>query len=125
MADIRVVLAVAVGGVVGALGRHAVTGLVPSIPGTFDWIVLAINVTGSALLGALAGLSATHRFRHPLARPFLGVGVLGGFTTFSTFALDASQLAAAGQMLAALAYVGLTTLGCLAAALVGIRSVTR
>jgi CrcB protein len=71
----------------------------------------------------LTGLIATERVRHPVARPFLGVGVLVGFTTFSTFALDTHALADAGHLPGALAYVGLTVAASLAAALVGVRSV--
>lgn len=120
----RAVAAVAVGGALGALGRYAATVAVPSEPGTFAWTVLAVNVSGCAMLGVLAGLLGTERVRHPLARPFLGVGVLGGYTTFSTFALDAHRLADAGALPGALAYVGLTAVSCLAAALVGLTSVT-
>ena len=92
-------------------------------PGSFAWTVLLVNVTGCALLGVLTGLAASEQVRHPLARPFLGVGVLVGFTTFSTFALDTHALADAGDLPGTLAYVGLTVAASLAAALVGVRSV--
>ena len=75
----RAGLAVAVGGV----ARHAASVAAPHEPGTFAWTVLAVNVTGCALLGLLVGCISVGRVRHPLARPFLGVGVLGRYTTFS------------------------------------------
>ena len=123
MGQARVLLAVALGGAVGALGRYAATLVFPTATGSLAWTVLLVNVTGCALLGVLTGLIATDRLRHPLARPFLGIGVLGGFTTFSTFALDTRSQADAGDLPGALAYVGLTVVACLAAALVGVRSV--
>ena len=123
MGQARVLLAVALGGAVGALGRYAATLVLPTATGSFAWSVLLVNVTGCALLGVLTGLIATERVRHPLARPFLGVGVLAGFTTFSTFALDTHALADAGDLPGALAYVGLTVVVCLVAALIGVRSV--
>lgn len=111
------IVAVAVGGAVGALARHATTSLLPAEPGSFGAGVLMVNVVGCALLGMLTAGPLPHR----LARPFLGVGVLGGFTTFSAFALDASTLADTGERVVALAYVGATVLGCLLAALAGLR----
>jgi CrcB protein len=77
-------LVVAVGGVLGSLGRY---GLGVAHPGLVTTLV--INVVGSFLLGLLVGLRPHGRW----SRPFLGTGVLGGFTTFSTFAaqtVDAS-----------------------------------
>nr|CAA9338956.1 MAG: Fluoride ion transporter CrcB [uncultured Nocardioidaceae bacterium] len=124
MGEARVLLAVALGGTVGSLGRYAATVAFPTEPGSFAWTVLLVNVTGCALLGVLTGLLASERARHPLARPFLGVGVLGGFTTFSTFALDTHALADAGALPGAFAYVGLTVVACLAAAMAGVWSVT-
>ncbi|MBB5957867.1 CrcB protein [Saccharothrix tamanrassetensis] len=77
-----VLLAVALGGGLGGLARYAFAGL--GLPGT-----VAVNVLGSALIGVLVVLVPR---LHPLARPFLGVGFLGGFTTFSAYALDAVRL---------------------------------
>lgn len=122
---VRVVLAVAAGGAVGGLARHAATVAVAHEPGTFAWTVLAVNVTGCALLGVLVGSLATGRVRHPLARPFLGAGVLGGYTTFSAFSLDTYQLVDAAAVPSALAYVGLTVVGCLLAAGAGLRLAER
>jgi fluoride exporter len=70
------------------------------------------------------GLLVVHvseaRTAHPIVRPFLGVGVLGGYTTFSTFAVDAQQLLAAGRLGTALAYLGATVLGSVGAAWLGL-----
>lgn len=125
MSDTRPALAVAAGGACGALLRHAATELLPRDPDTFGWTVLAVNVIGCALLGMLIGYLGGEPRSHRLVRPFLAVGVLGGFTTFSAFALDAFRLADGGEPVGAAAYVALTVLGCLGAALLGVRSVTR
>ena len=121
----RVLLAVAAGGALGALGRHAAGVLAPHRPGDFGWTVLVVNILGCALLGALVGSVEAGRLRHPMARPFLGTGVLGGFTTFSAFTFDAHALADAGALPEALAYVVLTVVGCVVAALTGVRVVQR
>lgn len=114
-------LAVAAGGAIGGLARHAANVGVPHEPGSFAWTVLAVNVTGCALLGVLVGWISTGRVRHRLARPFLGVGVLGGYNTFSAFSLDAYYQLEAAALVPALAYVGLTVVGCLLAAGAGVR----
>ncbi|WP_447006285.1 fluoride efflux transporter FluC [Saccharothrix isguenensis] len=77
---------IALGGGLGGLARY---GLSAAVPG--PWGLLLVNVLGSALIGVLMVLAPR---LHPLARPFLGVGVLGGFTTFSAYALDAVHLGA-------------------------------
>lgn len=97
---------VALGGALGASARY---GLAEQFPGI--WTVLVINVAGSLLLGILAAMLSPDR----LLRLFLGVGVLGGFTTFSTFAVDA---VGEDGMRAAL-YVVATLLPALAAARCG------
>ncbi|MBB5808390.1 CrcB protein [Saccharothrix ecbatanensis] len=81
-----VLAAIALGGGLGGLARYGLSGVIPG-----PWGFLLINVLGSALIGVLMVLVPR---LHPLARPFLGVGVLGGFTTFSTYALDAVHLGA-------------------------------
>ncbi len=65
----------------------------PPPTGAFPWAIFWVNVLGCALIGVLMVLVGEGgRRAHPLVRPFLGVGVLGGFTTFSTYALDFSEL---------------------------------
>ena len=94
------VLLVAVGGLIGALARYAVVLALPHEPGTWPWSTLAVNALGAGLLCALLTLVADRR-----ARLLLGVGVLGSFTTFSAFCVDAVLLADAGRPQAAVAYV--------------------
>jgi CrcB protein len=87
-----IAIAIAVGGGIGAAARHGVALLWPAETGEFPWITLAINLAGCAALGALMVLVAEARAAHPLLRPFCGTGVLGGFTTFSTYAVETLRL---------------------------------
>ncbi|MFE4265174.1 fluoride efflux transporter CrcB [Streptomyces sp. NPDC056883] len=112
----RVLAAVAAGGAVGATARYGVGLLWPAAPGAFPWGTFWINVSGCALIGVLMVLiSEGGRSAHPLVRPFLGVGVLGGFTTFSTYAADFARLLDADEAGTALAYAALTVAAALAA----------
>ncbi|MQS38466.1 CrcB family protein [Streptomyces katsurahamanus] len=109
-----VLAAVSAGGAAGALARDAISRAWPADP--FPWAVLGINASGSALIGVLMVLvSEGDRRAHPLVRPFLGVGVLGGFTTFSAYALDFRELLTRGESWLAPAYAGGTVCACLAA----------
>ena len=110
------VLMVALGGAVGACARYGASLLWPTPAGAFPWTTLAVNAVGCAAIGVLLVIVTDVRVAHRLVRPFFGTGFLGGFTTFSTYAVDVRQLAAAGQVRVALGYL-LTTL---AAALVAV-----
>lgn len=112
--------AVAVGGALGALARWGLGLALPTAPGTFPTTTLAINVVGCLLMGVLVVHVAEVRTVHPVVRPFLGVGVLGGFTTFSTFAVDAQTLLATGHLGTALGYLAATLLGSVGAAWLGL-----
>ena len=96
----RPVLLVALGGVVGSLARAAVGALLPHEPGSWGWAVLLVNLLGAALLCALLAQLPSRE-----VRLLVGTGLLGGFTTFSGFTVDAVLLVEAGRPLAALAYV--------------------
>jgi CrcB protein len=109
---------IAAGGVLGALARAGVQAAVPHPPTGFPWATFGVNVTGCLLIGVLMAV-LTARPAGPLARPFLGVGVLGGFTTFSAYAVDAQRLVTAGAAGTALAYLALTVLGALVAVTIG------
>ncbi len=110
-----VLLAVSAGGVVGAVSRYAITEAWPPAPRGFPWATWTINVTGCLLIGVLMVLIT--RFGRPgdLTRPFWGVGVLGGYTTFSTASVDVLR-AAPGT---ALSYLALTLIGALLAVWAG------
>ncbi|WP_229405359.1 CrcB family protein [Micromonospora sp. NBRC 110038] len=109
---------IAAGGVLGALARAGVQAAFPHPPTGFGWATFGVNVSGCLLIGALMAVVTTGRVP-PLTRPFLGVGVLGGYTTFSTYVVDVRQAAAAGAAGTALAYLAATLLGAVAAVWVG------
>jgi len=111
--------AISAGGMVGALARYGVHEAWPHRPGAFAWSTLTTNVTGCLLIGALMVLVGTVLSGHPLARPFLGVGVLGGYTTFSTYALDAQQSLDAGAAGTAVAGLAVTLVAGVGAVWVG------
>lgn len=113
------VVAVALGGGAGAAARYGALRLWPERAGGFPWTTLGINATGCLLIGALMVLLTEAWTAHRLARPFLGTGVLGGFTTFSAYAEAIEQMLAYGRAAAALAYLTLTVVGALAAVWLG------
>jgi CrcB protein len=112
----QVLVAVAVGGALGSLLRYALSTGLPDRSDGFPWTVFSINVAGCALLAALPASAAVRR--HPLLPPLLGTGVLGGFTTLSTYGEQARALAAGGHDALAAAYVLGTLAACLLAVLV-------
>jgi CrcB protein len=121
----RALAAVAVGGVLGALARYGIGLLLPHQSGMFPLGTLLINVLGGLLMGALIVTVAERGRWHPLARPFLGTGVLGGFTTFSTYTVDAQQLIAAGRVGVAGAYLAGTLVAAVVATWVGLAAARR
>jgi len=120
-----VLAAVCAGGVVGALARHGLQEAFPHRPGGFPWVTFGINVSGCLLMGALMVLITEVWTGGPLLRPFLGVGVLGGYTTFSTYAVEVQQAIGAGAGHTALLYAAGTPAGALAAAWLGIQVARR
>jgi CrcB protein len=104
---------VAVGGAIGATARYLVGLAWPTAPGGFPLGTLLINVVGCGLIGILMVLVTDVLTQQRLLRPFLGTGVLGGFTTFSTYALDIQQLIAGRHAGAALLYLVTTIAGAL------------
>ncbi|MEV8534900.1 CrcB family protein [Streptomyces sp. NPDC051211] len=112
----RVLAAVSAGGALGSAARYGLLLAWPAGPGAFPWATFWTNVAGCALIGVLMVLIGEGgRTAHPLVRPFLGVGVLGGFTTFSTYAVDFSRLLDEGEAGRALAYAAGTLAGALGA----------
>jgi CrcB protein len=111
-----ILLAVALGGALGSLLRYFVAGAVQSAawPG-FPWGIFVVNVSGGFIMGLIVELSALKLHLVPEVRAFLTVGILGGYTTFSTFSLDSVLLIQRGAWGAAAAYmVGSTLLSVLA-----------
>ncbi|WP_131741789.1 fluoride efflux transporter FluC [Actinomadura roseirufa] len=113
--------AVAAGGALGALARHGLTAAFPSRPGGFPWAVFSINVSGCLAIGVLMVLVTEVLRAHPLVRPFLGTGVLGGFTTFSTYVVDIQKAVENGYARTGLAYLAATLAAALAAVFTGVR----
>lgn len=114
-----VLAVVAVGGGLGALARYCVGLLMPTEPGGVPWSTFVINVSGSLLIGVLMAAVTAGR-TGPLVRPFLGVGLLGGYTTFSGHALDLTHLLRDGAVLTAAGYLAATVVGALGATAVGL-----
>lgn len=114
-ADIAVLAAVAAGGAAGAAARYLIGAAWPTPVGTFPASTLAINVLGCALIGVLMVLITDVWSRPRLLRPFLGTGVLGGFTTFSTYTVDIQRLVTGAHPGPALLYLALTPIGALLA----------
>lgn len=116
-ARVNAFLLVGLGGALGAMARFGVGRLVG--PSNFPWATLAVNIAGGLLMGLLAGW-LTGRGGSEGTRLFLGVGVLGGFTTFSAFSLEVMLLAERGATALAGAYVLASVLGAVGALAVGL-----
>jgi CrcB protein len=111
---IRNVVAVALGGAIGAVARWALGEWLPDGSG-FPWTTFAINVSGSFLLALLPAAAVV--LAHPRWPVFLGTGVLGGFTTLSSYAEQGRSLVADGRPWLAFLYLAGTLVACLLAVL--------
>ncbi|MFA1550212.1 CrcB family protein [Actinomadura chokoriensis] len=116
--------AISAGGALGALARYGLSSAFPYGPGEFPWPVFWVNVSGCLLIGVLMVLITEVWRAHRLVRPFLGVGVLGGYTTFSTYSVDILRAVEHGAPRVGLAYLTLTFAAALGAVFAGVR-VTR
>jgi CrcB protein len=110
----------ALGGALGALARWALTEALPHPPGAWPWSTLLENLLGCLLIGMLLAVLLARFPDSPWLRPLLAVGVLGGFTTYSTFAVDVVRLTGAGHQALAVAYVLASVLGGVLAVIVGL-----
>ena len=110
---------ISAGGVAGALARYGLSEAFPHASGGWPWTTWGINVGGCLLIGVLMVLISEVWTGQRLLRPFLGVGVLGGFTTFSTAIVDVQRLIAAGSAGLGLAYLVGTVAAALAAVVAG------
>ncbi len=111
----RLLALIAIGGVIGATARHGLELAFPHPADGFAWATFGINVSGCGLIGVLMVLIEHIWTRQRLLRPFLGVGVLGGFTTFSTYVFDINQAVGAGAPRMALVYLAATPAAALVA----------
>jgi CrcB protein len=117
MGPIGAIGAVAVGGAIGSLARHGVNVVFAHMfSRPVPYATAAVNLLGSVVIGVLAGLLASGRLTMtPIMRTFVFVGLLGGFTTFSSFMLDTLTLTHSGARALAMSNVaGQTVLGLLA-----------
>jgi fluoride exporter len=112
--------AIAVGGMLGASARYAVDRAWPTGSDTLPWSTLVVNVSGCALIGLLMVHVTEVGGAHPLLRPFLGVGVLGGYTTFSTYTVQTDALLRNGHPELALVYLVGTAVSALLAVSLGV-----
>ncbi|MFI2206388.1 fluoride efflux transporter CrcB [Streptomyces sp. NPDC020192] len=114
-----VVAVVALGGALGACARYGLSLAWPTPAGSFPWATFWTNVIGCAVIGVFMVLITDVWAAHRLVRPFFGTGVLGGFTTFSTYAVDIRKLVEAGRPGTGLAYLAGTLCAALAAVWLG------
>ncbi|MEV0183257.1 fluoride efflux transporter CrcB [Streptomyces sp. NPDC050625] len=114
-AQVPVVAVVALGGALGATARYALTLWWPTQPGGFPWATFVTNVVGCAVIGVFMVIITDVWAAHRLVRPFFGTGVLGGYTTFSTYTVDIQKLADSGHPATGLAYLAATPVAALAA----------
>jgi CrcB protein len=113
---------VAIGGALGSMARYWMSGFIAAlIGGTFPYGTLVVNVTGAILVGFLATFTGPDSRYFILAsgRLFMMTGICGGYTTFSTFSLETTNLMRDGEWTAALANVGLSVILCLVAIWIG------
>jgi len=120
--ELRVIAAVGIGAALGGIVRLLISQLVIARAGASYgfYATLCINVSGSFLIGLVVQTVQARAMISPLWRPFLVTGVLGGYTTFSTFSLEALSLATDGLALTSLFYVAASVVLGIAAAFGGI-----
>jgi CrcB protein len=120
-----VLAAVSLGGVIGAEARYALGRALPRDYGSFPWATLLTNVLGSVLIGVLMVVVLEVMRPTRLVRPLLGAGVLGGFTTYSTFAVDGVRLVHEHRGATAVVYVLASVALCVVGTWCAIAATTR
>ncbi|MER7206286.1 fluoride efflux transporter CrcB [Streptosporangium sp. NPDC000239] len=117
--QLRVLAAVAAGGSIGAAARYGASLLWPTPPAAFPWTTLGVNALGCLVIGVFL-VTLTEAWTAPVwVRPFFATGVLGGFTTFSTYCVDIERLVAAGRPGPALTYMAVTVVAAMASVTAG------
>lgn len=96
---------IAAGGALGSLGRWGLAEAVPLRPGGFPWATFTVNLSGALVLGVLVVLVDDVLAPSRYLRPFVAIGILGGYTTFSTYMLETRSLAADGHAAMAATYL--------------------
>ncbi|GAA3831789.1 hypothetical protein GCM10022226_61170 [Sphaerisporangium flaviroseum] len=120
-----VLAVIAAGGAAGTGARYGAGLLWPTTTGSFSWTTLSVNALGCLLIGILLAVLSEARTAPAWMRPFFGTGVLGGFTTFSTYCLDIERLISGGRTGQALGYLAATVLAALVAVTAGARGTRR
>jgi CrcB protein len=118
-------LLVALGGGIGAAGRYGVSLAMPANADAWPWATFSINVAGSLAIGVLAGWLSTRGEAGEPWRLLIGVGVLGGFTTFSAYSLETMRMIERNDWLGASTYAGGSVLAGLVAVSVGLLAAKR
>lgn len=114
-------LLVCLGGALGSGARYLLAGwMALRFGGNFPFGILLVNVLGSFALGCVMTLALRPPVMTPDLRVFLTTGVLGGFTTYSSFNYDALHFLAQGHIASSALYIGVTVLGCLASGWAGV-----
>jgi CrcB protein len=119
-ADPRILVAIALGGMIGATARYTLSTWITSPAGGFPWATFWTNVSGSLLLGFMLVVLIERFPPSRYARAFAGTGVLGAYTTFSTFSVETDLLVKDGHIGTAIAYVVASLVTGIAAAWLGV-----
>jgi CrcB protein len=120
-----VVSVIAVGGAAGACARYGAALLWPTGTSAFPWTTLCVNAVGCLIIGVFLVAVTEVWSAHALLRPFFGTGVLGGFTTFSTYCADIERLVRADRTGIALAYLAVTAVAAMTAVTIGVAAARR
>lgn len=102
---VDLLVAVALGGALGTLGRYELSLALPAAAGAFPWAIFVANVAGALILGFVTTLVLERWPPTRYVRPIVGIGFCGGLTTFSTWMVDATQLIDAHHALTAVVYL--------------------
>lgn len=119
----KAIVLVGIGGLLGSVARYKLGGWVLHLTTLekFPWSTFAVNVAGCFVVGLLAGLVEKYDYFSADTRLFLFTGLLGGFTTFSAFGLDALYLIRRGELLTAASYAGFSVIVGIAAVWLGFK----